>query len=204
MPWSSLSSPPRGVEVSSSRQPQAATHDKSAGPSSCQVARPAREDQWTIHPRAAHGGTSASEPQRSAPHQDDPPRRSEDRPATAHQLYDGSDRPDSDSLQRLRSRARSSDSASTTSAPLMAEPSTAPRRLQSLLIRGGGAPDVHVSLIAAGGTIHLRPSRRPGSQPPSRRGNEPLPRWRQTEAKQPPSRRGRSAQPPSRARRGTR
>jgi hypothetical protein len=33
----------------------------------------------------------------------------------------------------------------------VAEPSAAPRRLQSLLIRGGGAPDVHVSLVAGGG-----------------------------------------------------
>jgi hypothetical protein len=33
----------------------------------------------------------------------------------------------------------------------VAEPSAAPRRLQSLLIRGGGAPEVHVSLVAGGG-----------------------------------------------------
>jgi hypothetical protein len=59
------------------------------------------------------------------------------------QIYDGSDHPDSDSLQRRRSRGRLSDSASTLSA--------APRRLQSLLIRGGGAPDIHVPLIASGG-----------------------------------------------------
>jgi hypothetical protein len=37
------------------------------------------------------------------------------------------------------------------SAPPAAEPSTAPRRLQSLIIRGGGAPDVHLSLVASGG-----------------------------------------------------
>jgi hypothetical protein len=37
------------------------------------------------------------------------------------------------------------------------EPSAAPRRLQSLLIRGGGAPDVHVPLIAGGATVHLLP-----------------------------------------------
>jgi hypothetical protein len=41
MSGSSSSSPPRGVEVSSSRQPQAAVCDKSAGPSSRQAARPA-------------------------------------------------------------------------------------------------------------------------------------------------------------------
>jgi hypothetical protein len=66
------------------------------------------------------------------------------------QLYDGSDRPDSDTLQRCRSRGRSSDSASTPSAAPTREPSAAPWCLQSLLIRGGGAPDVHVPLIAGG------------------------------------------------------
>jgi hypothetical protein len=35
--------------------------------------------------------------------------------------------------------------------PSVAEPSATPRRLQSLLIRGGGVPDVHVSLVASGG-----------------------------------------------------
>jgi hypothetical protein len=67
------------------------------------------------------------------------------------QLYDGSDRLDPDSLQKHRSRGRSSDSTSTPSASPVAEPSAALRRLQSLLIRGGGAPDVHVPLIAGGG-----------------------------------------------------
>jgi hypothetical protein len=70
---------------------------------------------------------------------------------SVRQIYDGSDHPDFDSLQRRRSRGRSSDSASTPSAALVAELSAASRRLQSLLIRGGGAPDVHVPLIAGGG-----------------------------------------------------
>jgi hypothetical protein len=69
------------------------------------------------------------------------------------QLYDGSNRPDSDSLQRLQSWGRSSDSASTSSAPPVAEPSATSRRLQSLLIWGGGAPDVHVFLFAGGATV---------------------------------------------------
>jgi hypothetical protein len=85
------------------------------------------------------------------PRQADPLRRSEERPTSARQLYDGSDRPDSDSLQRRRSRVSSSDSVSTPSAPPVAEPSTAPWRLQSLLIRDGGPPDVHVSLVTGGG-----------------------------------------------------
>jgi hypothetical protein len=47
--WSNMSgssslSPPRGTEVSSSRQPQATGHDKTVGSSSCQAASPARED----------------------------------------------------------------------------------------------------------------------------------------------------------------
>jgi hypothetical protein len=41
--------------------------------------------------------------------------------------------------------------ASTLSAPQGAISSTAPQRLQSLVIRGGGAPDVHVSLYAGRG-----------------------------------------------------
>jgi hypothetical protein len=80
-----------------------------------------------------------------------PSRRSEERPASACQLYDGFDRPDSDSLQRRRSRGKSSDSASTTSAPQEAEPGAAPRCLQSLLIRGGGVSNVHMSLVTGGG-----------------------------------------------------
>jgi hypothetical protein len=70
---------------------------------------------------------------------------------SVRQLYDDSDRPESDSLQRRRSRGTSSDSASTPSAPPTVEPSAAPRRLQSLLIRGGGVPNVHVPLVAGGG-----------------------------------------------------
>jgi hypothetical protein len=97
MSGSSSSSPPCGVEVSSSRQPQATVHDKTVGSSSRQAARLTREDQRTVRPRVAPSGTGASEPQISAPHQADPPRRSEERPAFARQLYDGSDHPDSDS-----------------------------------------------------------------------------------------------------------
>jgi hypothetical protein len=40
---------------------------------------------------------------------------------------------------------------STPSVAPVAEPNAAPRRLQSLLIRGGGALDVHVPLITGGG-----------------------------------------------------
>jgi hypothetical protein len=101
--------------------------------------------------RATPGGTGAPEPRRPAPRQADPLRRSEERPSSARQIYDGSEHPNSNTLQRRRSRGRSSDSMSTTSAPPVAEPSAAPRRLQSLLIRGGGAPKVHVSLVASGG-----------------------------------------------------
>jgi hypothetical protein len=104
-----------------------------------------------VRSRAAPSGTGASEPWRPAPRQADPPRRSEERQSSSRQLYDGSDRPGSDSQQRHRSRGKSSDSASTPSAPPVAEPSAAPRCLQSLSIRDGGAPDVHVSLVVGGG-----------------------------------------------------
>jgi hypothetical protein len=95
--------------------------------------------------------TGTPESQRSAPCQADPPRRSKERPASAQQLYDDSDRPDSDSLQRHRSWGKSSDSTLTPSAPQAVDSDAAPRRLHLLLIRGGGAPDVHVSLVAGGG-----------------------------------------------------
>jgi hypothetical protein len=88
---------------------------------------------------------------RAAPHQADPSRLSEERPTPVRQLFDSSDRPNSDSLQRRRSRAKSTDSASTPSAPQAVDSGAAPRHLQSLLIRGGGAPDVHVSLVAGRG-----------------------------------------------------
>jgi hypothetical protein len=43
---------PRGTEVSSSRRPQATGCDKTISSSSRQVARPAREDQQMVRPRA--------------------------------------------------------------------------------------------------------------------------------------------------------
>jgi hypothetical protein len=89
---------------------------------------------------------------------------------SVRQLYDGLDRPDSNSLQRRRSQGRSSDSALTPSTASVAEPSATPRRLQSLLIRGGGAPDVHVPLIAGGAMVQPRPLRRSEGQPPSEWG----------------------------------
>jgi hypothetical protein len=103
----------------------------------------------------------ASEPQRAPPRQADPPRRSEERPALVHQLFDGSDRPDSESLQRHRLRAKSTNSASTPSAPQETEFGAAPRCLQSLLIQGGGASDVHVFLVT-GNRVHVRRHVDPG------------------------------------------
>jgi hypothetical protein len=95
--------------------------------------------------------TGASGSQRATPRQANPPRRSEERPAPVCQIYNGSDRPDSDSLQRRRSRAKLTDSASTPSTPQAVDSNAAPRRLQSLLIQGGRAPDVHMSLVSGGG-----------------------------------------------------
>jgi hypothetical protein len=200
MSGSSSSLTPRDTEVSSLRQPQAAVRDKTVGSSSRQAARPTREDQRTVCPRVAPSGTGASESQRSAPRQADPLSRSEERPASARQLYDGFDRPDSDFLQRRRSRGKSSDSVSTPSAPRAAELSAAPRRLQSLLIRGSGAPDVHVSLVAGGDHSPTPAVAEAGGQPPSKQRCVLSPaRW-QTEAEPLPSWRAQSAQPPSMAR----
>jgi hypothetical protein len=86
------------------------------------------------------------------------------------QLYDGSDRLDSNSLQRRRSWGRSSGSTSTPSTALVVEPSAAPWCLQSLLIQGGGAPDVHVSLIAGGGHSPIPAVAEAGETAPERTG----------------------------------
>jgi hypothetical protein len=196
--------PPCGAEVSSSRRPQAAARDKNVGSSSRQAAHPTSEDQRTVLPRMAPSRTGTSESQRTTPLHADPPRRSEERPAPARQLYDGSDRPDSDSLQRHRSWGQSTNSASTPSAPQAVESGAAPRRLQSLLNRGGGAPDVHVPSSSVGAKDQLQPLQRPEGQPPSGSGSVLPSLRRQTEAEQPPSRRARSMQPPSRARRAAR
>jgi hypothetical protein len=120
---------------------------------------PARDKQLTLPKRTS--GRSAlvwrpvgrAPPSRREPRpaKSTPPRRWEERPTFVCQLYDGSDLPDSDSLQRRRSWGKSTDSASTSSASQAVESGAAPRRLQSLLIRGGGAPNVHVSLVTDGG-----------------------------------------------------
>jgi hypothetical protein len=70
-----------------------------------------------VCPHVAPSGTGVPESQRAPPRQADLPRRSEERPARVRQLFDGSDRPDSGSLQRRRSRARSTNSTSSPSAP---------------------------------------------------------------------------------------
>jgi hypothetical protein len=167
---SSLSSPPRGTEVSSSRRSQKAGRDKTLGPSSRQGAPPARVDQRPVRSRAMPSRTGTSEPQRLAPRQADPPRRSEERSTSARPLYDGSDRPDHNSLQRRGSRGRSSDSASTQSAPPVAEPSATPQRLQTLLIRGGGVPDVPLSLVTGGGHGPAPVAAEAGGTAPKRTG----------------------------------
>jgi hypothetical protein len=104
-----------------------------------------------VCPLVEPGGTGALEAQRDPPRQADPLRQSEERQAPTHHLFDDSDRPNTDSLQRRRSRARSTDSTSTSSTPQKADSGAAPRCLQSLLIEGGRAPDVHISLVADGG-----------------------------------------------------
>jgi hypothetical protein len=60
------------------------------------------------------------------------------------------------------------DSASTPSVPQAAEPGAAPRHLLSLLIRGGGAPNVHVSLVAGGGHGPTSAIAEAGESPPER------------------------------------
>jgi hypothetical protein len=135
-----------------------------------------------VRPRVAPSGTSASKSWRAPPRQADPLRRSEERTASVRQLFDGSDRLDSNSLQRHRSRARSTDSASTPSAPQEVDSGAAPWCLRSLLIRGGGELDVHVSLVIGGAKGQPRLWRRPEDQPPSGRGSIAPPSRQRIEA----------------------
>jgi hypothetical protein len=151
MSGSSTQSPPRAVEVTSSWQPEPATHEKSVGSSSRSVARPVREDQRATHSRMAPCGSGASEVRRDPPRRVDLPMRPEEHKPSPRHLFDGFDRLDTDSLQRHPSRARSTSSTSTPSTPQGADSGAAPWRLQSLIIQGGGAPDVQVSLPAGGG-----------------------------------------------------
>jgi hypothetical protein len=134
-------------------------HDNHRQPCTTRLWARARVKQLALPERTSRQSALAWHPAEQAPRscrdphpvKPTPPRRSEERSASARQLYDGSDRPDSNSLQRPRSRGKSSDSASTLCPPQAAETGAAPRCLQSLLIRGGRAPDVHVSLVAGGG-----------------------------------------------------
>jgi hypothetical protein len=204
MSGSSTLSPPRMVEVTSSRRPEPAAREKNASSSSRSVARPVREDQQVARPRMGPGGSSASEARRDPPCRVDPPRRSEERATPPCHLFDGSDRPDLDYLQRRPSRARSTGSASTPSAPQEADSDAAPWRLQSLIIRGGGAQDIQVSLAAGGGqglTPAMGEVGRAALEQPGKRA--PPSRW-WIGVRQPPSWWAPSAQPPSRARRTTR
>jgi hypothetical protein len=148
---SSTPSPPRAVEVTSSRRPDPVAHEKNVGLISRSTARPVREDQRATRSNTTPGGLGASEARRNLPCRVDPPNRSEERALPSRHLFNSSNRPDTDSLQRHPSRARSTSSASMPSAPQEADSGAAPRCLQSLIIRGGRAPDVQVSLAAGGG-----------------------------------------------------
>jgi hypothetical protein len=75
------------------------------------------------------GRPSAPEARRDLHHRADLPRRSEEWTIPSRHLFDGSDRPDADSLQRHRSQARSTDSASTPTVPQEADSSAALWRL---------------------------------------------------------------------------
>jgi hypothetical protein len=170
------------------------------GSSSHPAALPVREDQRMTRSRAMPSGTGSSEPRRPVPHQADPLRRSEEKPPSAHQIYDGSERLDSDSLRRRRSRRRSSDSTTTPSVPPVAEPSAAPRCLKSLLIRGSGALEVHVSLVTGGAQGPPPAVVEVGGSASERAREKAAAIEASVKVDQPPSRRGRGALPPSRGR----
>jgi hypothetical protein len=56
------------------------------------------------------------------------------------------------------------------STPQAVDSGAAPRRMQSLLIRGGGAPDVHVSLVAERGQSPTPAVAEAGGSAPERAG----------------------------------
>jgi hypothetical protein len=194
MSRSSTPSPPLTVEVTSSRRPVPTAHEKNVGLSSRSGARPAREDQRATRSRTAPSSSGASEARR------DLPRRSEERAPPSRHLFNGSDCPDTDSLQKRPSRARSTSSASTPSAPREADSSAAPQRLQSLIIQGGRASDVQVSLAAGEGQGPTSAMAEVGRIAPEQPGSAVPPSSRREEAGQPLSRLAASVQPPSRAR----
>jgi hypothetical protein len=67
MSGSSTPPPPRATEVTSSRRPEPAAHEKNMGSSSLSAARPVREDQPATRSHMAPGGSGASEVRRD-PH----------------------------------------------------------------------------------------------------------------------------------------
>jgi hypothetical protein len=120
---------------------------------------------------------------------------------------DGSDHRDSDSLQRRQSRGRSLDSASTPSAPSVAEPSAAPRRLAVFAYLGRRSPGCSCVPCHRRGP-RFDPGYRGGRGVSPRANGGVVPPWgggskrsspprRRPRSAQPPSRQARSAQPPS-------
>jgi hypothetical protein len=80
-----------------------------------------------------------------------------------------------------------------------------PRGICSHCLSGAAVPRMFTCPSSPeGAMVQLRPSWRPGGQPPSKRGSVLLSSRQRTEAGQPPSWLARSAQPPSRARRAAR
>jgi hypothetical protein len=128
MSGSSMPSPPRAIEVTSQRLEPVA-HKKNVGSSSRSTARPVREDQRATRSHMAPHGSGASDARRDPPRRVDPPRRSEERGPKSRHLFNGFDRPDTDSLQRRPSQARSTGLVSKPSTPQEANSGATPRRL---------------------------------------------------------------------------
>jgi hypothetical protein len=170
MSGSSSSSPPHGAEVSSSRRPREAGRDKTVGSSSRLTAPPTRVGQQLVRSPAAPSGTGTPGPQRPAPCQADPPRRSEEQSVYVRQLYDSSDRPDSNSLQRRQSRGMSSDLASTPSVPSAVE-RVLPHGACSRFLSGAAEPRMSLCPTSpTGAMVQLWPLRKSDGQHPSQWG----------------------------------
>jgi hypothetical protein len=107
---------------------------------------------------------------RDPPHRDDLPRRSTERDSSSRHSFNDVEHPDSDSLRRhSSSKARSTPPASAPSVPQGGNTSIPQRRLQSLVLRGGGVLAVQVPLSAGGSQETPLGAAAAGRAAPSRR-----------------------------------
>jgi hypothetical protein len=204
MSGSSSSSPPRGTEVSSSRQPAVTRRDKTVSSSSRQAARPAQRTRGRSALARCPAGRApprCKDPRPAKPTPRDG-RRSGRRPlasfTTAPTVPTLTPCRDVDRGGGRRTQCRHRARRWRWSLVL-------PRITYSHYLSGPAGPRMFTCpLLRAGAAIQPEPSQRLGAQPLSERGSVLPPSRRRSKAGQPPSWLARSAQLPSRARWATR